>query len=287
MKRLIVNADDAGADEARNAGIFEAIEAGTVTSISILPNGPALEDAVRRIHALDRGRISFGIHFNLSEGKPLTSGLRLVAGADGCFLGKKSTQRLFTKRGDPKLADEIGRELDAQIAALRNAGVPIDHLDGHQHVHIFPAVVDLAIEKAKAHRIPWIRIPAEPESEFLSGSLSSQQIDEARFFSGYAEAARLRLYSPGILTTDHFRGLYLKGRLPASHWMEFLEKIPEGLTELMVHPGRAAADSASGPFSGFSTLDREMELNALADGRFRQALLKTGVELTPFPEATS
>jgi predicted glycoside hydrolase/deacetylase ChbG (UPF0249 family) len=28
MKQLIVNADDLGADEARNRGIFEAIEAG-------------------------------------------------------------------------------------------------------------------------------------------------------------------------------------------------------------------------------------------------------------------
>jgi D-alanine-D-alanine ligase-like ATP-grasp enzyme len=40
MRRLIVNADDLGADEARNEGIFEAIRAGVVTSASILPNGP-------------------------------------------------------------------------------------------------------------------------------------------------------------------------------------------------------------------------------------------------------
>jgi len=42
MKRLIVNADDLAADEARNAGIFEAIAQGRVTSVSLLPNGPAV-----------------------------------------------------------------------------------------------------------------------------------------------------------------------------------------------------------------------------------------------------
>jgi hypothetical protein len=87
----------------------------------------------------------------------------------------------------------------------------------------------------------------------------------------------------GISATDHFRGLYLKGKLPVSHWMDFLEAIPPGLTELMVHPGRAPGYAASGPFSGFSTTDREKELEALVNGRFRAALLKTGVELTPFP----
>ena len=51
MRRLIINADDLGADEARNEGIFEAIEAGVVTSASLLPNGPALGHALERIRS--------------------------------------------------------------------------------------------------------------------------------------------------------------------------------------------------------------------------------------------
>ena len=48
MKSLIINADDMGADEARNRGIFEAIEAGRVTSVSVLANGDGFEDAMER-----------------------------------------------------------------------------------------------------------------------------------------------------------------------------------------------------------------------------------------------
>ena len=88
MKRLIVNADDLGAGEARNAGIFDAIEAGSVTSVSILPNGPALEDALRGIRALRQKNISVGVHFNISEGRPIESAAALPPGPRRMFSGK-------------------------------------------------------------------------------------------------------------------------------------------------------------------------------------------------------
>jgi chitin disaccharide deacetylase len=285
MKRLIVNADDLGADEARNDGIFAAIEAGTVTSTSILSNSPALEDAVCRIRALNQKNVSFGIHVNLSEGKPLSSDLRHLTGPDGSFLGKSAAQRLLLCRGDLELEKEIRKEIDAQITMLQSAGIPIDHLDGHQHVHVFPAVIRLATEAAKTYGIKWMRIPEEHPDDYLADSPSPAVCEEARSFSSYAQAARPLLAERGISATSHFRGLYLKGNLPASRWMEFLGAIPRGLTELMVHPGHAAGSAIPGPFSGFSTADREKELDALIDGRFRTALLKTGVELIPFPRA--
>ena len=92
-----MNADDLGAGESRNAGIFDAIEAGSVTSVSILPNGPALEDALRGIRALRLKNVSFGVHFNISEGKPIESAARCILGPDGCFRGKARTQSLLLR----------------------------------------------------------------------------------------------------------------------------------------------------------------------------------------------
>ena len=283
MKRLIVNADDLGADEARNAGIFDGIAAGIITSCSLLPNGPALEDAIEKIRVRNLKNISFGIHLNLSEGKPLSSGLRHLTGPDGSFLGKASAQRLLAHCGNAELEGEIRREFIAQILRLQNAGIPIDHLDGHQHVHILPAVATLTAEVAKANAIPWVRVPEEPYCSASFGLISPSLEDEARFFSRHAEASRPLFIASGIYGTDHFRGLYLKGHLPALNWMEFLESIPQGLTELMVHTGYAANPAASNPFSGFSTMEREKELESLIDGRFGAALQKNGVELVPFP----
>jgi predicted glycoside hydrolase/deacetylase ChbG (UPF0249 family) len=57
-----------------------------------------------------------------------------------------------------------------------------------------------------------------------------------------------------------------------------------GLTELMVHPGRIADTTRTGPFTSFSTGERERELAALLDPIFPTLLEKYGISLTPFPE---
>ena len=80
MKRLIVNADDLGADEGRNAGILEAVRAGVVKSVSLLANGPATAEACKAIHDGKYEEVSIGVHLNLSEGK---SDLRRSAPACG------------------------------------------------------------------------------------------------------------------------------------------------------------------------------------------------------------
>jgi chitin disaccharide deacetylase len=275
MKRLIVNADDLGADESRNAGIFDAIEAGSVTSVSILPNGQALADALRRIRTLNSQSVSFGIHLNLSEGTPVEAGLRRIPGPDGRFRGKSSTQKLLSQCGDSELEREIRRELSAQIKRIQDSGVFVDHVDGHQHVHVLPAAARAAAEAANMHGIPWVRIPEEPVAPSVT--------EEETFFSRNAAAARPLYKATGMHTTDSFRGLYLKGALPSECWVDFLESLRPGITELMVHPGRFSG-SAAGPFAGFSTPDRVKELTALTDGRFLGALQKTGVQLIRFPD---
>jgi len=284
MRQLIVNADDLGADEARNAGIFEAIREGSVTSVSILANGPALEDGLRGITFLGNKKISFGIHLNLSEGIPLVSGLRQLTGPEGCFLGKARTHELLSEPRDRDLEGEIQQELDAQVRVLEKAGIPISHLDGHQHVHLFPAAVRAAVNLARGHRIPWIRLPQEPDPDPENARIGFPLLQEGRNFSGMAKATRVHLNETGIRTTDHFRGLYLKGRFSLSALIDSLENLPEGLTELMVHPGRVPPTPTSNPFSQFSTLDREKELEFLLGIKFRMALAERGIDLVPFPE---
>ena len=47
-RQIIVNADDFGADRHRDAGIAAAVAAGAVTSVSVLANGPSLDDGRHR-----------------------------------------------------------------------------------------------------------------------------------------------------------------------------------------------------------------------------------------------
>ncbi len=285
MKRLIVHADDLGADDARNAGIIEAIEAGSVTAASILVNGPAFQDCLQRIASMNGRQFSFGVHLNLTEGRPLSPGLETITGADGCFCGKQEGHRRLMNRGDDVLEQEIRREFAAQIQALRDAGIRIDHLDGHQHVHIFPAAIDATVRTAREFGIPWIRIPEESLPSRSMDRNNPLLNDEAERFCRLAAAIRIKLHGSTIKTTDHFRGLYLKGRLSLESLERTLQTLPPGLTELMVHPGRAHGGPVQGPFSAFSNREREKEREVLTNSKFHFMLEKYNVRLTPFPEA--
>jgi len=312
MKKLVINADDCGADEARNAGIFEAIKKGVVTGVSILPNGPAFDDAMQQIKSINSKKVSWGVHINLSEGKPLSSGLHILTEPDGRFHGKSAAIKIFASRlpnrgnaptgpllnegwnkigsCDKKsssrtaLEEEISVEIDAQIKKLMDAGVFVTHIDSHHHIHVFPAVIETAIKIAQKHRIPWIRMPEEAKPSYINLDISEEISAEAGLFSKYAAEARTRIETSGMRTANHFRGLYLKGMLSLSLVEELLLTLHDGLTEFMTHPGHANTGHLSGPFSAFSTHDRERELATLLHPDFPLLLKRSGVTLTPFPE---
>lgn len=251
-RQLIVHADDLGADQGRNDGIFEALEAGVATAASIIANGPAVEDALRRARRLlDSGRreVSFGVHVNLSEGRPLSTGLARLVGAGGDFPGKRAARRTLAGR-DPAVASEVGRETRAQIARIA-AEVPVDHLDGHQHVQLFAGARRAILDAADAAGIHWVR---------------------------------------GLRGVDHFRGLSIRGEIGIEQLCALVAALPDGLTELMVHPGRipqggerSASDAAARPFAAFATAARESELAALLDQRFAAALVDAQIDLISFP----
>jgi predicted glycoside hydrolase/deacetylase ChbG (UPF0249 family) len=287
LRRLIINADDLGADHARNEGIFEAIEAGVVTAASILVNGPAFHDAIQRIASTNCDHVSFGVHLNLTEGTPLCSGLKFITGPDGFFCGKAEGHRRMMKKGDDMLEKEIWQEVVTQIILLRDAGVRIDHLDGHQHIHVFPAVINATIRAGRAFGIPWIRIPEEPHPSGDMDQNNHALAVEAEIFCRLAAAVRNNIHEASLRITDHFRGLYLKGRLSLNHLEATMQALPPGLAELMVHPGRVSAGEASGPFSSFSHREREKELEVLKDSNFRAMLEKYHIQLTCFPEVYS
>jgi len=116
---------------------------------------------------------------------------------------------------------------------------------------------------------------AEPEAAEDVGS-------PPRRFSAWACRARPAVEAAGLFSPT-FRGLHAVRRLDEVCLGALVSVLPDGLTELMVHPGRSGADGIAGPFSGFSTPDRDRELDALLGTRFRSALEAGGVALTGFP----
>ena len=157
--RLIVHADDFGMSEAVNLGILEAHERGIVTSTSIMATAPAFEHAVAV--AKSRPSLDVGVHLTLTEQRPLIgaeAGASLV-GPDGRFAPHLVQFAVRYLRGKVSLA-EVRAELDAQIRRVRDAGIAVSHLDGHQHVHVLPGIAAIVADLAAAHGITAVRYPA-------------------------------------------------------------------------------------------------------------------------------
>ncbi|MCX7635240.1 MAG: ChbG/HpnK family deacetylase, partial [Syntrophales bacterium] len=229
-----------------------------------------------------------GLHLNVAEGKPVSPGLRRLVTTDGHFFGKPAVFGLLAESG-AELAAEIATELTAQALRLQALGVAVDHLDGHRHGHIFPAVLPHALALAQRWGIPWFRLPEE-EPPASPVDIPEDLRREAALFQRLAAAARpvvtafaRRGGCKGLRITDAFRGLYLRGCLAEGSLGEIIAGLPEGVTELMVHPGFRTSEKREGPFTAFSSPERERELAALLSPSFRAALTEGGVQLVPFP----
>lgn len=284
MKRLIINADDFGSDRMRNEGIIRAVEAGVVTSVSVLANGPAFTDVVDWVRSVPARKISFGVHLNITQGQPVAGGLTELVDERSVFLGKKKVLSFLGRGISPVLTREIEKEIESQIEALLREDIAVDHIDSHHHVHIFPGVIPIVMRAARRHGIPSIRVPGELLNSVRSLKRDEGVVREAEFFSNYAFRMRPSLDAWGLSAPDYFRGLYVKGRLSPQVLMELVENLDDGLTELMVHPGIEGSADTANPFTGFSTVERKDELEALLDERFRSILDKRGVTLVSYRE---
>jgi chitin disaccharide deacetylase len=84
----------------------------------------------------------------------------------------------------------------------------------------------------------------------------------------------------GLETTDHFRGLTLAGNASLKNLRHIIGRLPEGTTELMVHPGSPI--SYGTPFD----LDpqRQTELRMLLDESIPTALKEREIGLCSFAD---
>jgi len=228
MKHLIVNADDFGLSNSINAGIINAHLNGIVTSVSMMANGEAFDDAIARVR--QNPGLSVGIHFVLTEEKPELPPWEVPTLVDnnGNFFRtyRQFFQRLFTGRIN---FSEIRNELNAQLNKLLHAGVKPVHADGHDHLHIFPAILDIVLDIAGENGIRWIR----HSHDTLTRAHSPAHLGLAAL----GKFGKKKILQRGFCSSDHFLGTRFSGRLSESNLLNMINKLPPGVSEIMCHPG--------------------------------------------------
>jgi len=272
IPRLIINADDFGLSEGINRGIMEAFAAGVLRSTSIMVGMPAFPDAARRAAASGKA-LGIGLHFTLTAGRPLTRAPSLVTKETGDFLPLPALVRraLLGRVNQREVADECA----AQITRAREARLELTHLDGHHHVHVFPGIREAVRRVVHAERIPAIRRPRE---RLFDVPAWRRRLPERLLIRVLAKDMNPERWQ--VRMTSHFVGSTLLG---ASHFeaklLRVLSWLPEGTTELMVHPGYApGALPGNDPY----TTQREVELRALTSSAVRERLNSGLVRLIHF-----
>lgn len=133
MNAVIINADDCGISKSVDVEIERFIQLGKITSTTVMANMDDLEGA-KRLYDLYKGKISFGVHVNLTDGEPLTQSQALL---DYGYYKEENGRVVlngysFINKKMPKhLHQDIVNECVAQINKVRDIGFCISHIDSH------------------------------------------------------------------------------------------------------------------------------------------------------------
>jgi chitin disaccharide deacetylase len=237
LKSLTVTADDYGLSLPVNDAVEEGHCRGILTAASLMVGAPAWEDAVKRARRMPS--LGVGLHLTLVDGRPVLPPDRVsgLVGSDGRFSNNAALfgiELFFSPQLRRQAADEIG----AQFARFRETGLRLDHVNGHQHFHIHPVVVDAIARLAPAHGLPPVRVPVEPFrlSYAAIGDRPLKRFGSWLFYFALTRSMRRKLAAAGLPFNDQLFGVNDSGAMVEARLLRYLDNVPDGVTEVYCHP---------------------------------------------------
>jgi len=261
---VAVCADDVGLVDGVAETVAALAAAGRLNAASCVTTAPGWRPAAAVLRVA-RAPLALGLHFNLSEGAPLTPELRAHWPAFP-GLGRLLAGAAFAALPVAAIAAEFRAQADAFADALGRAP---EFVDGHQHVHALPGVRDVVLDAIGAWPVaPAVRStahvcgPAAPLKRRVIAASGGRALERALVARGIAHnAVLLGAYDFG--STD-YRGL-------VQRW---LAGAPREGGLLFCHPGPDSDSDAIGPA-------RRREADYLGGAAFAADLEAAGITIGP------
>jgi hopanoid biosynthesis associated protein HpnK len=232
--RLVVTADDFGADIAVNAAVEAAYRGGMLTAASLMVTGDAADDAVARARALPG--LGVGLHLVLVEGRPVMPAARVPGLVDDAGMFRTNMVAAgvdFAFR--PAVRRQLAAEIEAQFEAFAATGLPLDHVNAHKHFHLHPVIAGMIIRIGKRFGMKAVRAPVEPR-HLLAGIESLHTGFAERVAGVWAGRARARFVAAGLVVPNAVFGLAWSGAMTRARVAALVERLPPGLNEIYAHP---------------------------------------------------
>lgn len=235
--RLIVSADDFGLTHEFNAAVSEACLRGSVSSISLMANGYAFDEAVDFIKK-NNETLDVGVHFCLVGEKSLLSHETIPTLVDtkGYFYADYIAFLKAYCRGKINIT-EVEKELEAQLLRILRQGIAVSHIDSHQHLHMLPKILKVVIGLAKKYNIGCIRFP------YLPAAFGARQFkNNPRKFFGFLFLNGLCFFQRKKLARERIKHIdyYCNVSNMGDDFEKVLKKIirmeKQGCGEISFHP---------------------------------------------------
>ena len=268
--RLIVNADDFGRSASVNQAVIRAHREGILTTASLMVNEPAFAEAVAL--AREHPTLGVGLHLTLVCGRAALPP-EVIPGlvdATGEFSRNPAGAgfRYFFRRS---LREQLRREIHAQFRKFRTTRLPLDHVNGHLHLHLHPTVFRILIADAAQLGLKHLRLTFDPlrlNLRISSGHLAYRALHTA-IFHLLSARARPALAQRGIRHTDAVFGLLQNARVDETYVSRLLPRLPAGNSELYSHPSLDAFNH---------------EFEALVSHRVREHVEQLGIRLIRYQD---
>jgi len=283
-RSLIINADDLGYDQRTTDAIVKCYTKGIVTSTTAYVNFPESLEMLKKVHE-EYPNFPIGIHLNMTLGKPvlpLEEVPTMVNKKTGEFWNE---DQILTHIADISY-EEVQKEIHAQIELFLSTGVPLDHLDYHQHMlALYTPYHQIVREEAMRLNIP-VRNPV-PESVYKKIKVSNGGGDSAAMskliiygilhpfksipmmkkvgINAFLEQERLTK-EMGIKTPDWFVDSFYENSTKET-FLSILDQLPNGISEIMCHPGSS-----------------ENEIQILIDPYIKEMLMEKDIKLITFSD---
>lgn len=236
MKKLIINADDFGRHISINRAIIHGHVSGCITSASLMPGGSAFQDAVDK--AIEHPQLGIGVHLTLIGEKPVMNPTEIPSLVDDKGYLLKEYPQFLARFLQGKIdLSEVRAEFIAQMDKVYASGVRITHIDSHQHLHVLPGIIDIVLDIAEQYHVKALRIPDAPLGFTGGYSYSLGQLISRAGLVFLAKIAWFRAKRRGFKIPDHFLGIVAGGSLKEDCLLNIADKLQNGITEVMVHPG--------------------------------------------------
>jgi hopanoid biosynthesis associated protein HpnK len=270
VRRLIVNADDFGRSHSINQAVIRTHREGILTSASLMVNENDFDEAVKV--AKENPKLGVGLHLTLLQGHSTLPPEKIP--------GLINTRGEFSESPvgvglnyffQCSLREQLRAEIHAQFEKFHSTGLPLDHVNGHLHLHLHPVVFRILMEDSEKLGIRHFRLTRDclSRSRRMSHGRWLYSVSHAAIFEMLSMRARKTLEQKTIRHTQITFGLLQNARVNEDYILKLLPELPPGDSELYSHP----------------SLDEfKHEFDALVSPRVKQQIKKLGIELIRYQD---